>query len=488
MKKGFTLIELMVYVAILGVIVIVAGQAFVDSTRFRIRTQSMLKSAEESSRVSALLKEDLAQMGAKSWYDSTGEGEFKTELTEGEWSKVYMDIENGDTSSFAFGTAADSGRYGRFDDIRFNKVKYSAGGQAEAIQQIRWFVNNGVLHRTCTTLDGVAADDCGAENTAAKDVIMADGVIRFSLAPSLPAAPGAGNVSVKAEEILFPVYDETKPSFNFISREEGSITDDNRPFTAKLAIVEQTGLDSSTVVTLRGFKTNYDTTAGIPAASATTSWIAYEVFLADSSKSANWQANCHSFTFRPEETYAVHFNIGFNDNIKDYMRDFQPGIDHLAVGFRKKAGGKRDTIPDFLIYPPQARDDQADTKIRYLEFSVPVAVNDVCLSITAAFFSPRAHRGEIKIENFKVVRKLDEVYHFTEESDFDYTSNDYVNDNGFYTEEDDFYNPETPEEKQNVKAFKLYLDIAKRGEVGRSVLVIPTPNNGIQEAPAPAAP
>ena len=36
-KSGFTLMELMVYIGLLGLIVIIAGQAFSDSTRMRIR-------------------------------------------------------------------------------------------------------------------------------------------------------------------------------------------------------------------------------------------------------------------------------------------------------------------------------------------------------------------------------------------------------------------------------------------------------------------
>ena len=67
MKKGFTLVELLVYMAIIGVIVLVAGQAFVDATKFNVRTRNMITAAEQSNDISGLLKEDLAQMGTKSW-------------------------------------------------------------------------------------------------------------------------------------------------------------------------------------------------------------------------------------------------------------------------------------------------------------------------------------------------------------------------------------------------------------------------------------
>ena len=44
-RAGFTLMELMVYIAIVGIVVIVAGQAFSNSTKMRVRTQSMLKAS-----------------------------------------------------------------------------------------------------------------------------------------------------------------------------------------------------------------------------------------------------------------------------------------------------------------------------------------------------------------------------------------------------------------------------------------------------------
>ena len=50
-KAGFTLVELLVYIAIVGIVVIVAGQAFSNSTKMRVRTQSMLKASEVAENV-----------------------------------------------------------------------------------------------------------------------------------------------------------------------------------------------------------------------------------------------------------------------------------------------------------------------------------------------------------------------------------------------------------------------------------------------------
>lgn len=66
-KSGFTLMELMVYIAILGVIVLVAGQAFSNSTKFRVRTQNMLRAQDVSERVVEMFTEDISQMGAKTY-------------------------------------------------------------------------------------------------------------------------------------------------------------------------------------------------------------------------------------------------------------------------------------------------------------------------------------------------------------------------------------------------------------------------------------
>ena len=64
-KSGFTLMELVVYMAMIGIVVLVAGQAFSDSTKFRVRTQNMLRASEEAENVANLFKDDVAQMGAK---------------------------------------------------------------------------------------------------------------------------------------------------------------------------------------------------------------------------------------------------------------------------------------------------------------------------------------------------------------------------------------------------------------------------------------
>lgn len=43
--------ELVVYIAMIGIVVLIAGEAFSNSTKFRVRTQNMLKASEETSNV-----------------------------------------------------------------------------------------------------------------------------------------------------------------------------------------------------------------------------------------------------------------------------------------------------------------------------------------------------------------------------------------------------------------------------------------------------
>ncbi|MDY6388639.1 MAG: type II secretion system protein, partial [Fibrobacter sp.] len=103
-KSGFTLMELLVYMGIVGIVVVIAGEAFSNSTKFRIRTDNMIKATQEAENVAMLLKDDAAQMGAKSSLDESveaGNDIFNTSHI----VDVYMDpqnpiVDNRDSSSF----------------------------------------------------------------------------------------------------------------------------------------------------------------------------------------------------------------------------------------------------------------------------------------------------------------------------------------------------------------------------------------------------
>ena len=92
-KSGFTLMELLVYMAIVGIIVVIAGEAFSNSTKFRIRTDNMIKATQVAENVGMLLKDDLAQMGAKSSLESVG-ASTSDYFDVSHISDVYMDPDN----------------------------------------------------------------------------------------------------------------------------------------------------------------------------------------------------------------------------------------------------------------------------------------------------------------------------------------------------------------------------------------------------------
>ena len=69
-KSGFTLMELLVYMAIVGIVVVIAGEAFSNSTKFRVRTDNMIRSTQEAENAAMLFREDVSQMGAKNSVES----------------------------------------------------------------------------------------------------------------------------------------------------------------------------------------------------------------------------------------------------------------------------------------------------------------------------------------------------------------------------------------------------------------------------------
>lgn len=433
MKKGFTLIELLVYMALLGIIVLVAGQAFSDSTVFRVRTQSMLESSENASKLAAIFKEDFSQMGAKSW-KTLSSATADPDLFDVD-SKVYIDFNNTDP------TKVDNSSYiltsgGELDSVDFRKMEYTETGVFLAVRNVAWYVKDSTLWRSCQTLSGTENGDCPTSATSVVSVKMADKVARFNITP---ATPGISS-STSASDVLFPA--SSASGFRLLPR----YGEDN---FYRVEVDPDTG---AVAVTVSGFTTNFDSETEI---SDLNGKKANQVFVgpavATGGGTGSWSGNCKEFTFVPLETYAFEFNLAF---VKDNMRMFQAGKDHIAVGLRKKGDGSEISgMQDFMVSPPQISD--AETLLEYGEFSVQDTV-EACFAITFAFYSPLAHSGTLTFKNFTVYRKTDESYHFV-----------------------DGYNPTDPAKKALVKAFRLELDVKRRGEIGRVTLVIPTANNGV---------
>jgi len=422
----------------MGFIIIVAGRAFSDATGMRLRSQNMLNSAEEAGRISALLKEDVSQMGTKSWGASSASGYVIDTV-----AAVHMKFPNKeDLSSYYLHRPPFISSASGYDSLYFLKAYYDENGVCRAVMQVEWYVRaDSVLMRKCSTINNPKCT--GASNPAsecpATPVEMAKNVAQFRLLPSKPGAV-AGSSASSAE--LFP---SSGSSFALINPLGSS-------YQGPRATLGPFPQNSSSGGTLH---TNY--------------------YLA-----AQGQSDCQDFEFSDGEEYAISFHLPYAVNTNDPCKAggnkctgtgsrynkiamFQAERDHLSAGLRDVnmngepivLNGVR--LPDFLFYPPQGTDA---SMIRHFEFSVPGNVR-ACVGITAAFYGPAAE-GHLDIENFRVYRKTDKVYHFER------------NVPG--------YNPDynsTPYDKASVKAFELTLGINKKGEINRVATVIPVPNNGV---------
>ncbi len=120
-RKGFTLIELLVYMAIMGFIIVVAGKVFSDATGMRVRSQNMLASSEEIGNLSAIIKEDISQMGAKVLGVSSASN-YKFEVRE----KVYISTTGtGDSSSYMlWHSPRGDVKKDSLDSLIFRKIDY----------------------------------------------------------------------------------------------------------------------------------------------------------------------------------------------------------------------------------------------------------------------------------------------------------------------------------------------------------------------------
>ena len=420
MKKGFTLIELLVYVSLLGVIIVIAGRVFSDSTSFRLRTQNMLKATEEATKVAALIEEDLASMGSKSWKVAGASDSFRVE------SSVYVDPDNAsdafkDSSSFLL-TRSGDGK----DSIIFRRVEYHADGSFFAVQEITWFLRGKSIWRSCKTTKGTATTVC-SNDAIPTPVLMAENVETFSLTP---ATPGLG------PDTLFP--SSAGAGFRLIPRVGGHFVGG----TVDPSVPGDVG------ITISGFANNYDMATESPDYSSKN---VNEIYVAPKTSNAgNWVSLCKEFTFLPKTPYLISMKIPYMSN---EIRMFRPEFDHMAIGLRKKNGSSISGISDYFLYPSLSDSSKVQRNIEMM-FSDTVKA---CLAFTFAFYSPVASKGAIKIEDFTVLHLSNRSYTFIDSPSGNITD---------------------VTRKKDVKAFKLELIVNNRGESGEVKSIIPVLNNG----------
>ena len=462
-KSGFTLMELLVYMAIVGIIVVIAGEAFSNSTKFRIRTDNMIRATQEAENVAMLFKEDAAQLGAKSSRElgdaalGAGYGNQFSAVN----PNVYMDPNNldddkKDLSSFSI-TSADG-----MSDVKFRRLRYDENGYYEAVEEIRWFVENNVLKRSCKLLAKkaglVVANDDPCSDVGGNDktpVEMATSVDSFYV---IPATPG---VTDETTQQIFPPNNATQ--FRLIPR-----TDDIKlaVFRTENAAGQENG--GGTSVVIKNFVSNFNVSTEEVFDSPNQKINQAFAVKNEDDPAAVWSNMCSSYgnlTFEPNQVYEISFNVPYpGDDDKSLV--FVPGKDHMSVGFRvigtgdyPRQNGKK-LIDDFLFFPPL---DSRGNGVRSMRFSVPQQVSNVCLAFTFACYSPLVSQGKITIENLRVNKVATATYTF----------------------DDPPFNAEANKTlKQNVKALQLLLKVSRgkknggSGETGRVLIAVPIPSNG----------
>ncbi len=440
-----TLMELLVYMAIVGIVVVVAGTAFTNSTKMRVRTEGQLNAIATAEDIGALFREDVAQMGAKSAVNSAGADVFVLK------NEVYMPVPAG-----ASGTDYSSFNYYRnkagvgLDSLAFRRIKYDGEGLFKRIEEISWYASaNGELYRSCETIspENAADDECAVEPDP---VLISSDVASFVITPATPGVVESdySGISGKQYPRLLPSNtDRSIKSFRLIPRygETGYV----------FAQASPAGGSSSILIT--GFSSNYDFENERV---KTSDYDVNQFYVAPATNTeGSWKDLC---TQIDQLEMGVEYEISFkipsvgptSDGLmSNKMMAFCPGRDHMSVGFRKKSDGSTIVgLDDFLFYPPVTTDANSERRFRFTPQST---VKEVCMAFTFAIFSPVANTGSISIQDLELNRVSSSNYTFV-----------------------DGYTPANIVDKQNIKAFRLQLKVKKNNEAGEVTLVVPTPSNG----------
>ena len=185
-KQGFTLMELMVYIGIVGIIVIIAGEAFSNSTRFRIRTDNMIRANQDAENVATIFKDDVEQLGTKS---AKGDGNTFVSTSK----RIYMDPDNTDENKKDLSSFLIQKDGNNFSELTFKRTRYDENGYYQAIDSVHWYVEDGVLKRSCFVLEPATGftltedDPCVGVGADASPVEMATGISIFNVEAASPS-------------------------------------------------------------------------------------------------------------------------------------------------------------------------------------------------------------------------------------------------------------------------------------------------------------
>lgn len=445
-KKGFTLVELIVYMAIIGVVVIVAGQAFSDSTRTRVRTQNMIKASGVAEQTGMLLRDDMAQMGARSSINATTSRfeRMAVAVSEEDGSAfVYepnIPVANYTLPDSALATPAPHGdKKTDFDRITMLRVVNNDDGSYKRLEEVSWYVRDYSLYRLCKTKHGTADDGCPSADETPAPIEVAEDVTKFKITPATPDLLG-GN------QEIFPATESG--DFRLVSRADATRN------IVSVSVSPRPDESATSEATLSGFITNYKEN---PSPGGGSGDVVYHQAFVLESGSISWHwYDCARISLMKGATYEISFSMPVRE---DASRMFRPGLDHFAVGIRDANQNEFKEIPDVpdvLVYPPETNEGKGVRRMRFSSKIIEDQTN-VCIAFTFATFSPLVGTGSLTISNLKVKKIADDNYRFNSG-----------------------YNPDL-EDKPYVRAFKVDLQVNRGGESGEVSLVVPVPNNGLKE-------
>lgn len=426
-KSGFTLMELMVYMALVGVIVVIAGQVFSDSTKFRVRSEGMIRANAIASDVALFMLEDIGQTGAKS--SKEADGSFSVN------SAVYMDLIAGnDLSSFRISKSCNTCDT---DTLTVRRIRYDDDGQFKAVEEVKWFTEGKKLFRRCETIADEASNDCPAAADNPEPVEIADYIESFKIIPAKPRVVSTVDKSSEELSYLLPSTDASVKAFRFVPRY-------GEEYFEMLAVDPAAGGEA---VALSGFATNYDYDNHEPVPAGQR---ANQVFVAESDGSTGtWKTLCKKVTLEPQVEYEISFKVPYANN---ESRMFCPGRDYASVGFRNLDGAKFAGLDDFNFFMPASTTEPPERTFR---FSVKTQAADACMAFTFASYSPIAASGTVTFREVALKK--------VESSNFDFEDEDYMPQIG---------------DKKNIKALLVNVAVKRNGEGATVRQVIPIPSNG----------
>jgi len=433
----------------------------------RVRSQNMLTTTEQLGKISALINEDMSQVGAKAWMGISSSSNVVNVEGLVYTAEANFVLKEDYSSYMLWHREYANNNVASGDSIVFRAIAIDGNGIYKGVKEVSLALrDNGELHRKCRTVtaavSGVpAADGCTIATSLDENdvisVLMGSGISNFRLTPSVPGVGGSS--ASQGGEQLFPTSSDSKKFILLTRTATGGGAE--KLYAATPSCSEP--YESCNII---GFQHN----AGSQAKH-------HELYLAEPGKT--WP-ECHRFNLKMGETYAVEFRMPIasksSGGLDTASTQFVPGSDHIAVGFRKYGtGAVLEEIPvDAFLYP-FGNIEQSNFKQR-AEFSPAKDVSNVCVALTFSFYSPKAVAGTFNIRDFKVLLTDDKAFHFAK-PELGYDPN--------YGTED--FNPEAERirQKNSVKAFEMILEVKRKEEKVRTAssidngMIILTPNNGI---------